>query len=378
MILKELSENLDKIFHKNLAYKWDNVGLQIGNTSRNIERIIVSLDINSDLLDEAIGLGADLIIAHHPLIFNPISSITNEDCLQNQILNFIENKIAIYVAHTNYDIMPGGLNDLVAEKLDLINIKIIEPQYEQWYKFVVFVPKEDEERIREVICKAGGGKWKNYSCCTFNIEGKGSFIPLNGAKPYIGEVGNISYVNEVRIECIVGESVLDKVVKSTVDAHPYEEVAYDIYKIENKLEVSGIGRYGEIKTPVYFIDFLEDIKNKLKIRNFKWLSKKSINFDLRKKLIKKIAVVCGSANSLTSILMTLDCDLVILGEISYHNALNIVDSGKIIVEIGHSCSEKFAIENMYKKFKKFFKEKKIEVEVLESKVGYSSWRYYVD
>lgn len=376
MILKKLSKSLDKIFSKNLALDWDNVGLQIGNVNRNIGKILITLDINNNVINEAINLKADLIVSHHPLIFNPIGNIVSGDKLCNPILNLIENKIAVYIAHTNYDIMSGGLSDYIAKRLNLINLNIIEPQYEQWYKFVVFVPKEAEEKIRKVICQQGGGKWRNYSCCTFNIEGRGTFIPLEGAKPYTGKIGNINYVDEVRVECIVNESILNRLVRSVVAAHPYEEVAYDVYKIENKFQDAGVGRYGELKLEEYFVDFLELIKDKLKVRNFRWLSR--CDADLKGKKIKKVGVVCGSANSLTPTLAMLDCDLLILGEISYHNALNIIDSGKIIIEIGHGCSEKWAIDDMYNKLKEFFAVQKVEIDVIKSKAGYTSWRYYVD
>jgi len=376
MILKELTINLDDIFKKNLALEWDKAGLQVGNLDRNIKKILIALDINNSVIKEATGLGADLILSHHPLIFNPVDAVTSADSVQKKILNLVENKIAAYAAHTNYDIMPGGLNDFVVKILDLTPLGIIEPQYEQWYKFVVFVPKESEEKVRDVICRHGGGQWKNYSCCTFNIDGRGTFLPLKGAKPYIGKSGKINYVDEVKIECIVSENALEEVVSSTIAAHPYEEVAYDIYKIENKFPDAGVGRYGELKEDKYFAEFLEIIKNKMNISNFRWLSDGST--DLEKKKISKVAVVNGSANSLTDKLAALDCDLLILGEISHHNALSIIESGKILVEIGHGCSEKWAVCDMYEKLKEFSKLQKIKIEIIKSKLSHIAWRYYIE
>jgi len=376
MILKELTINLDEIFKKNLAFEWDKAGLQVGNLDRNIKKILIALDINNSVIKEAIDLEADLILSHHPLIFNPVDAVVSADSVQKKILNLVENKIAAYAAHTNYDIMPGGLNDFVAKILGLTPLGIIEPQHEQWYKFVVFVPKESEEKVRDVMCRYGGGQWKNYSCCTFNIDGRGTFLPLKGAKPYIGKSGKINYVNEVKIECIVSENVLEEVVSSTIAAHPYEEVAYDIYKIENKFSGAGVGRYGELKEDKYFAEFLEIIKNKMNIKNFRWLSDGST--DLEKKKISKVAVVNGSANSLTDKLAGLDCDLLILGEISHHNALSIIESGKILVEVGHGCSEKWAVCDMYEKLKEFSKLQKIKIEIIKSKLSHIAWRYYIE
>jgi dinuclear metal center YbgI/SA1388 family protein len=376
MILKELALSLDKIFNRNLALSWDKAGLQIGNLESDINKILITLDITGDVVDEAVNLNSDLILAHHPLIFNSLDTILSSKAGEKEILVLIENRVAVYCAHTNYDLMKGGLNDFVASTLDLTGTEIIEERYEQWYKFVVFVPKEAEEKIRKVIFQHGGGKWQNYSCCTFNIEGKGTFIPQEGSKPYIGELGCVNYVDEVRIECIVNERNLSNLIDATIKAHPYEEVAYDVYKIENRFKDSGIGRWGKLKEPLSFKDFATKIKERLEINGFKWLYKKDIKVDNKK--IRKVAVVCGSGNSIARRLADIDYDLVIVGEIGYHNALQIIESGKIIVAIGHGSSEKLAITDMCNKLEDFFQKQKIKIDILKSRFGYKSWRYQVD
>lgn len=376
MILKELALSLDKIFNRNLALSWDKAGLQIGNLESDINKILITLDITGDVVDEAVNFNSDLILAHHPLIFNSLDTILSSKAGEKEILALIENRVAVYCAHTNYDLMKGGLNDFVASTLDLTGTEIIEERYEQWYKFVVFVPKEAEEKIRKVICQHGGGKWQNYSCCTFNIEGKGTFIPQEGSKPYIGELGCVNYVDEVRIECIVNERNLSNLIDATIKAHPYEAVAYDVYKIENRFKDAGIGRLGKLKEPESFRDFTRKIKNKLGIDGFKWLCKKDIKVNSKK--IRKVAVVCGSGNSIARRLADIDYDLVIVGEIGYHNALQIIESGKIIVAIGHGSSEKLAITDMCNKLEDFFQKQKIKIDILKSRLGYKSWRYQVD
>lgn len=376
MILKELALSLDKIFNRSLALSWDKVGLQIGNLESDINKILITLDITGEVVDEAVNLNSDLILAHHPLIFNSLDTILSSKAGEKEILTLIENRIAVYCAHTNYDLMTGGLNDFVASTLDLTGTEIIEEQYEQWYKFVVFVPLKAEEKIRKVICQHGGGKWQNYTCCTFNIEGKGTFIPQKDSKPYIGEVGCVNYVDEVRIECIVNERNLSSLIDATIKAHPYEEVAYDVYKIENKFKDAGIGRLGKLKEPESFRDFTSKIKNRLGISGFKWLCKEDIKVDSKK--IRKVAVVCGSGNSIARRLADIDYDLVIVGEIGYHNALQIIESGKILVAIGHGSSEKLATVDMCNKLEDFFQKQKIKIDILKSRLGYKSWRYQVD
>ena len=379
MILKDLVLHLDKLFNKNLAASWDKTGLQVGDLNNNIKQILITLDITGMVIEEAKSTDSNLILSHHPLIFNPITTLVNENIIGQKILNILENKIAVYINHTNYDLMFDGLNDYYTKKLDLTNVSIIESKYEQWYKFVIFVPVEAENKVRDAICRNGGGMWRNYSCCTFNIAGTGTFKPLEGSNPYTGEVGSINSVNEIRIECIVCESDLNNVIGAALTSHPYEEPAYDIYKIDNKFETAGIGRIGELKTPKKLFDLFEDIKVKMEVKNFRWAAKQNENFN--EKIIRKIAVINGSANSLTQrvSVYSFDCDLVIVGELNYHNTLEIIESGKIIVELGHCESEKYAIDDMYSKLKNYFEYKNLEkIKIIKSRVGYEPWRYYIE
>jgi len=373
MILKQLVLHLDRIFNKNLALSWDKVGLQIGNLGSDIKKILITLDVTSDAVREAVSKNCGLILAHHPLIFDSLDTILSSRSSEKKILTLIENKIAFYCAHTNYDAMAGGLNDFTADLLGLVNTEVIEDQDEQWYKFVVFVPVESEEKVRKAICEQGGGRWRNYSCCTFNTEGKGTFTPHEGSEPYIGKTGKVNFVDEVRIECIVSQNNLNELIEAVVGAHPYEEAAYDVYRIENKFKDTGIGRWGELEVPCTFKDFTAMVKNRLKVDSLRWMFDKEM--DTAGKRIKKVAVVCGSANSLSGKLAGIDCDLVLVGEIGYHNALEIIESGKPVMEVGHGSSEKPAVDDMYNKLKNFFRQQKIEMDILKSKSGYRFWRY---
>lgn len=376
MILKDLSLCLDRIFNKGLALSGDKVGLQIGNLEKDIKKILVALDVSVEVADEAVKTGSNLVLTHHALIHDPIDTILNSTIGGKQILKLIENGIASYCAHTNYDAMAGGLNDLIADKLGLLNTEIIEDRQEQWYKFVVFVPAEAEEEIRKVICGKGGGQWKNYSCCTFNTKGNSTFIPGEGSKPYTGRAGKMSYVDEVKIECIVREVDLGSLVGAVRKAHPYEEMAYDIYKIENNFSENGFGRLGEIKKPQLFKNLVPMIKQALEIDNFTWMSENDIK--AKEKKIQKVAVASGSSNSLTGRFVDMQCDLIIVGEITYHNALRIIESGKIIITTGHGSSEAPAIAGMSAILEEFLKKEKIKINVIKSKNGYKSWRYQID
>jgi dinuclear metal center YbgI/SA1388 family protein len=377
MKLKDLVPSLDMVFKKNLALPDDPAGLQAGKADREIKSALVTLDITRDVVQEAVDLKTGLIISHHPLIFNPVFKITDDSAKTSALLELIENKIAIYCAHTNLDAMTGGLNDLVAVNLGLSDIKIIDDLKRQWFKFTVFVPVEAEAVTREVICANGGGSYANYSCCTFNTPGTGTFLPQNGAKPYIGQKGKLEFVKEVRIECVVESDNLSSLVSAVIAAHPYEEPAYDVIRLENSPEGAGIGRIGNIYPPVTPAELMERIKKVFGIKNLRWLSENSPGTPDRK--IGKIAVINGSANSLTGRLSVADMDLdaVIAGELKYSNAREIAESGKVYIEIGHGESEKIAIDLLYKLAGRAVKMEK-DFKLYRTKTGFLPWRYYIE
>ncbi len=228
MILKELVLDLDKIFHKELALEWDRTGLQVGSGSRQVSKLLVTLDMDDRVIDEAVSSGTSIIISHHPALFEDMGSITDSTVTGSMILRLAENRIAAYAAHTNYDIMEGGLNDLIAQKLGLEDTGTIAPGYGNWYKFVVFIPRGSQEEVRKAVCKAGGGKLGDYSCCTFSTGGTGTFLPGKDARPHTGKPGILSQVDELRMECMVSGQDLEELVNAALKAHPYEEPAYDI------------------------------------------------------------------------------------------------------------------------------------------------------
>jgi len=323
MKLKELTNILDDIFHKEYSLSWDNSGLLIGSLESEIKIIAVSLDATSNVIDEAIKSDIDLIFTHHPLLFSPIRNIISDNCQGQAILNLTEHKIALYCAHTNYDMMENGLNDYIADLLELEKKKSLIPNNTRWFKFVTFAPADYEERIRNSMCLAGGGQWKDYSCCTFKTDGKGTFKPGESSNPFIGERGELSFAEEVKLECIVPSEKLSGLIESVLKAHPYEEPAYDVYQLENKFEEGGTGRTGSLKTPLFLDDFLNFIKEKLNLVNFRYIFKN--NSFITGKKIKKIAVVNGSVNSIVKDLVNADFDALVCGEVNYHNAQMLSD-----------------------------------------------------
>lgn len=375
MKLKELTKILDMQFHKECSLKWDNSGLLIGDFESEIKHILVALDIGSEVIGEAIKSKTNLIFTHHPLIFNPIKNIISNNYPGKEILKLAENKIAVYCAHTNYDMMENGLNDYLAGLLEMENINKIISYSAKWFKFVIFVPLDYEEKVRNAMCFAGGGCWKDYTCCTFNTEGNGTFKPGIDSNPFIGEKGSLSVVKEARIECIIQSEKLEDLIRNVLEAHPYDEPAYDVYPLENKFEEGGIGRIGSIKQAISSDAFLDFIKEKLNIYNFKYIFKS--NSSIINKVIKKVAVINGSINSLTAELGSLDFDALICGEVNYHNAQLISENGRLLIELGHAESELFAIGHLFKILTKISDSMSLGLKILKSNNKELLWRYSI-
>ena len=376
MLLKEFTTYFDGLFCSELALEWDNVGLIIGNEEKKIKKILIALDINSNALQEALNLNIDLIISHHPLIFKPIKNIVSSNPIGKIILNLIGNDIAIYSAHTNFDLFKNGISDYVVKLLNLQNLENFMPISEKWFKFAIFVPKEFQEKVREAMCEAGGGKWEDYSCCTFNTEGTGTFKPGESSNPFTGEKGKLSYVDEVKIECIISEKKLPYLLKSVLEVHPYEEPAYDIYPLYNKFESGGIGKLGNLLKPLDEKEFFKFITSKLRLKNFRYICNEKNQGN--KILVNKVLLLNGSANSLINEILSTNFDALICGEIDYHNAQILAEKNRLVVEIGHGESELFFVDIVYNMLIKFKKNVNPDLKIFKSEQSCNLWRYFFE
>ena len=244
----EIIALFEKWSPKRFAMDGDPVGLHIGQLNRTVENVLVTLDVNEEVIDEAIRKGANLIIAHHPPIFRPLKSLLTDTPQGRMIEKCIKNDIAVYAAHTNLDVAPGGVNDMLAEKLGLVDTEIVEPTYsEPLYKLVVFSPVTHADEIRQALEKAGAGAIGDYVGCSFSSSGIGRFTPVEGAEPFIGEVGKGEEVEEERIEVVLPGPIRSKVLKAMLEAHPYEEPAYDLVALDQQSNEYGLGRIGKLR-----------------------------------------------------------------------------------------------------------------------------------
>lgn len=326
-------EAMERLAPKYLAESWDNVGLLVGSPSQKVAKIAVTLDVTQAVVDQAIRDGIDLIITHHPVIFKPVTRIRT-DLPQGQILSsLLKANIAVYAAHTNLDSAVGGVNDILAVKLGLQQAEPLAVSYtEKMNKLVVFVPKTHMEIVQRAIIEAGAGHIGNYSHCTFSSEGIGSFLPLDGAQPFIGECGTVHYEDEMRLETIVPDKISRRVIKAMLKAHPYEEVAYDMIQLANPGHVLGLGRVGQLAMPLPLADFIEQVKTALGREHVSVAG-------ARDKMVKKVAVCGGSGAGFIPKAAFAGADVFITGDVKYHEAQDALAAGMAVIDAGHFATE---------------------------------------
>ena len=349
MKIKELISPLEKLAPPFLQESYDNAGLLIGNPEMEVSKVLISLDVTEKVLDEAIVKNCQIIIAHHPLIFKGLKRITGKNMVERIVAKAIKNDIAIYAIHTNLDNVIGGVNSILCDKLGIRNPQILSPKEGLLRKLVTFCPKKDASKVRQAIFDAGAGHIGNYDNCSFNTEGTGSFRALEGSNPYVGEKGQVHFEEEVRIESVLPVYLENKILQAMNAAHPYEEVAYDIYPLMNTYGNVGAGMIGELETEMdekAFLQRIKDITGSACIRHSDLLGKK----------IKKVAVCGGSGSFLIQDAIRAGADIFITGDIKYHDFFE-ADKKLVIADIGHYESEQFSKELIYsvliKKFPTF-------------------------
>ena len=349
MKLREITAFFEKLAPLMYQESYDNSGLQVGDYAMEVSGALVTLDITGEVIDEAIRKQVNLVIGHHPLIFGGLKSITGRNMTERVVQKAIKNDIAIYAAHTNLDVIRQGVSGKICEVIGLKNSRILEPVGGVLKKLVVFVPSGHAEKVRQALFAAGAGVIGNYDSCSYNTEGEGTFRGGDNTTPFVGEQGKLHFEPEVRVETIFPEHVKGMVITAMLQAHPYEEVAYDIYPLENKFPGVGMGMIGELETPVDETEFLSLLRERFHtgvIRHSALLDKK----------IRKVAVCGGAGSTLLRKAISEKADIFVSGDFKYHQFFDA--EGKIIIaDIGHFESEQYTREIFYdlliKNFPKF-------------------------
>ena len=343
MKVKNLSNNLDKIAPFFLQESFDNSGIQFADLDAPVIKILLSLDVTQDVLDEALENKVNLIITHHPLLFSPLKQITKQ---KNPLLyQVITHKINLIAFHTNFDLAEGGLNDYVANLLGIKKIAPLQSSLEKIFKFAVYVPVKHADKVSRAIFEAGAGKIDKYIETSFNIAGKGTFKPMEGTNPFIGKIGEKEEVQEIKIETVVAERDLDSIIQAMKSVHPYEEPAYDVYELKTKPSY-GIGIFSEIGKEVEISKFSLEVKNRLQAHYIRLIKS-------NEQKIKRVALCTGSGGSLLEQVNNKDADLYITGDITYHTALRAKELGLNVLDVEHFDTEKFFVEALYNQLIKF-------------------------
>ena len=339
MKVKEVTSYLESIAPLDLQEDYDNSGLIIGDPDLELTSAIVCLDVIEEVIDEAIDNKSNLVISHHPIIFSGVKRITGKNSIERTIIKAIKHNIAIYAIHTNLDVVKSGVNSRIADILELNHQKILSPRKRLLKKLEVYCPNDSVEYVRNTLFKAGAGKIGLYENCSFLSEGEGTFLALDGSSPSIGIRGKENRVRETKIEVTFPHYLQGEIILAMKNAHPYEEVAYHLYDIDNVSQDVGLGMFGDLSQPVEAHEFLERIKQRMKCECIK-------HTDIVGRKIKRVSVCGGSGSSLIHEAILVNSDIFITSDIKYHDFFTDNDS-IIIADIGHYESEQFTKDLIY-------------------------------
>ncbi len=334
--VKEITDVLESIAPLALQESYDNAGLIVGDEQSEVKGVLICLDSTEDVVEEAIKHNCNLVVAHHPIIFSGLKKLNGKDYVERTVIKAIKNDIAIYAAHTNLDNVHHGVNEKICERLGLQNCSILSPKKGLLKKLVTFCPVGHAEKVRQALFDSGCGSIGKYDECSFNIEGSGTFRGGEGSNPFVGEKGKIHTEKEIRIETIFESFNESRVLRALLAAHPYEEVAFDVYPLSNFNQNIGSGMIGELASPMTELDFLKHLKSAMKaasVRHTKLTGGK----------VSKVAVCGGSGSFLLDNAIRSGAQVFITADFKYHQFFD-ADGKLVIADIGHYESEQFTKE----------------------------------
>ncbi len=346
MKLKEITSYLESLAPPAYQESYDNAGLIVGNPEWEIKKALLCIDSTEEVVKEAIQKKCNLIIAHHPIIFKGLKKLTGRNYVERAVLLAVKHDIAIYCMHTNLDNVHTGVNKKICEKLGLVNTSILSPKKQILKKLITFCPLKDAQKVRDALFAADAGVIGDYSETSYNTEGFGTFKGNEMTNPHVGEKGKRHHEKEIRIETIFPAHIEHGLVEALLEAHPYEEVAYDIIPLDNEHPRVGSGMIGELPKPADEKAFLQTIKKTFRagcVRHT-WLTGRKIN---------RVAVCGGAGSFLLPDAIRAKADIFITGDFKYHDFFDA--EGKIIIaDIGHYESEQFTTELFHEVLRKNF------------------------
>ncbi len=333
--VKTIIAYMEELAPSSIAISGDPVGLQLGHPEAEVEKIMVALDPELNAIEEAGEIGAEMLVTHHPLFYNQLTSLNLSTSTGHLAATALKKGMHIFCAHTNYDIAPRGVNYHLAKTLGLPaeQGRVLEATgNEQLLKLVVFIPVGHEDRVRDAIALAGAGKIGGYSHCTFQVAGTGTFMPGEGTAPYIGSQNELEKVDEMRMETILPATIKGAVIKALVDAHPYEEVAYDLYPLALEGGNIGLGLYFDLEKAVSLEEIANQCRGNLKAESLRY-------WDAGKSNFSRVAVCGGSGGSLVEQAARQGVEILISGDFRYHDLKLAQSYGLALVDAGHDATE---------------------------------------
>lgn len=344
--ISEITNYLESLAPLSTQESYDNCGLIVGDPNTSVSGVLISLDCTEDVVEEAISQGCNLIISHHPIVFKGLKQLNGKNYVERTVIKAIKNDIALYAIHTNLDNYQYGVNFEIGSRLGLKNLKVLSPTIKTLLKYVVFCPKEYVQQVSKAMFEAGAGQIGDYSECSFETEGAGYFKPEEKANPFIGEKNKREKVEETKIEMISPLAKKSTVLSAMKAAHPYEEVAYDVYLLENENQFEGAGMIGELEEPIPAPDFLNFVKKEFNCGVIRHTA-------VVKEKIQRVAFCGGSGSFLIQSAKRNKADIYLTGDLKYHEFFDAEDQ-IILADIGHFESEQFTPNLIYGILKKNF------------------------
>ena len=333
MKIKQILTILEEMAPLAYAEDFDNVGLLVGDGTTEVTGILVCHDALESVIEEAIEKKCNLVVCFHPIIFSGLKKITGKNYVERSVIKAIKNDIAIYAVHTALDNHKDGVNKIFSDALGLVNTKILVPKTNFIQKLITYTVPENSEALRNALFSAGAGTIGNYDNCSFNSDGFSTYKGNENSNPTIGNKGELTQTNEVKIEVVFEKQLQSKILKVLFSNHVYEEVAFEIYNLQNTHQNIGLGMIGELEKPMSETEFLSFVKNKMQCGGIR-------HSTLLGKPIKKIAVLGGSGSFAISNAKQAGADVFLTADLKYHNFYE-AENQLILADIGHFESERF-------------------------------------
>lgn len=337
--IQDLVGLIHKLYAPELAEDWDNVGLQVGDPGRPLHRVMVALDPGLEAVEAARDAGAQALVTHHPLLFKPVKRLTPDDAVGKVLWTAVRDDVAIISAHTNLDCAVDGLNSWLAQKMGVEQAIPLQAVAGDYLKLVVFVPVGHEDAVADALFSAGGGQIGAYDQCSFRSRGEGTFRPGPGTQPYIGTLGQREKAEEVRLETIIPKRKLLRVLEKMQKVHPYEEVAYDLLPLQNQVPGAGLGRIGRLAQQTSLGEFAARVKESLGCDHLRLIGADQMP-------VRKVALCGGSGAFLLQTAHRQGADVLVTGDVKYHEARQAEELGIALIDAGHFATEQLMIEQV--------------------------------